>query len=163
MKKYSTEERIAAVKAVQAGESIAGAAKRYGINKRVLSRSIKMMEVHGEEGLRGEIKHWTAEEKYYILKYMYANHLTCLDAGIHFGIRGSSTVWEWEHRYLENGMKGLENKKKGRKPRTPKPKPPQTREEELLERINYLKAENEYLKKLNALVAEREKQEKESK
>jgi len=58
---------------------------------------------------------------------------------------------------LENGIEGLEGKKKGRKPRTLKPKPPKTREEELLDRILYLEAENEYLKKLNALVTEREK------
>jgi len=60
---------------------------------------------------------------------------------------------------LKKGMKGLEDKKKGGKPRTSKPKPPKTREEELLEENLYLRAENEYLKKLNALVAEREKRE----
>jgi hypothetical protein len=63
---------------------------------------------------------------------------------------------------LENGIDGLENKKKGRKPRVQKAKPPKTREEELLERIEDLEIENEYLKKLNALVAEREKRERES-
>ena len=56
----------------------------------------------------------------------------------------------------------MENKKKGRKPRTQKPKPPKTREEELLERIEDLEIENEYLKKLNVLVAEREKREREN-
>ena len=63
---------------------------------------------------------------------------------------------------MENGIEGLENKKKGRRPRVQKPKPPKTREEELLDRIQYLEAENEYLKKLNALVAEREKREREN-
>jgi hypothetical protein len=61
---------------------------------------------------------------------------------------------------LENGIEGLEDNKKGRKPRVQKPKPPKTREEELLDRIQYLEAENAYLKKLNALVAEREKHER---
>jgi transposase len=61
---------------------------------------------------------------------------------------------------LEKGIEGLEGKQKGRKPGTPKPKPPKTREEELLEENLYLRAENEYLKKLNALVAEREKRER---
>ena len=61
---------------------------------------------------------------------------------------------------MKKGIEGLEGKKKGRKPRMPKPKPPKTREEELLDRIQYLEAENEYLKKLNALVAEREKRER---
>jgi transposase len=57
----------------------------------------------------------------------------------------------------------LENKKKGRRPKAQMPKPPQTREEELLAENEYLRAENAYLKKMNALVAEREKREKPSK
>jgi transposase len=91
---------------------------------------------------------------------MHENHLSCRETGIQFGISGSSTVWQWEQRYREKGIMGLENKKKGRKPSKPKPKPPKTRGEELLEENLYLRAENEYLKKLNALVAEREKREK---
>jgi transposase len=55
---------------------------------------------------------------------------------------------------------GLEDRKKGRKPKATKHKPPKTREEELLEENLYLRAENEYLKKLNALVAEQEKRER---
>ncbi len=113
MTKYSIEKRIAVVKAVEAGESIAGAARRYSIDKRVVSPDRKLMEAHGEEGLRRQTRPWTAEEKYYILKYMHANHLTCLDTGIHFGIKGSATVWNWAHRYLKNGMEGLEDKRKG--------------------------------------------------
>ena len=64
---------------------------------------------------------------------------------------------------MENGIEGLESKKKGRRARTPKPKPPKTRLEELEEENLNLRIENEYLKKLNALVAEREKRERESK
>jgi len=54
---------------------------------------------------------------------------------------------------------GLEDKKKGRRPKAPKSQSPKTKEE-LLEENQYLRAENEYLKKLNALVAEREKRER---
>ncbi len=92
---------------------------------------------------------------------MHENELSCIETGIQFGISGSSTVWQWERRYLENGIEGLEDKKKGRKPRTPKPKLPKTRQEELEEENLRLRAEVAYLKKLNALVAEREKRERE--
>jgi len=91
---------------------------------------------------------------------MHENNLSCKETAIQFGISGSGTIYQWEKRYLDNGMSGLEDKKKGRRPRTQKPKLPKTREEELLDRIQYLEAENAYLKKLNALVAEREKREK---
>lgn len=160
MTKYTQEEKKAAAQAVQAGESIARVAKRFGMSTKVVSRNLRMLEEHGKNGLRSHVYNWTAEQKYEVLKYMQDEKLTCQEVSIQLGISGSSTVWQWEQRYLENGKEGLGNKKKGRKPRIPKPKPPKTREEELTDRIQYLEAENAYLKKLNALVAEREKRER---
>jgi len=69
-------------------------------------------------------------------------------------------IWEWERKYLENGIDGLTPKKKSRRPRVRKPKVPPTPYEQLLAENEYLRAENEYLKKLNALVTEREAWEK---
>jgi len=116
---------------------------------------------HGEKGLNSHAYNWTANQKNEALKYMHENQLSFAETGILLGIQ-DSTIWNWEQRYLENGIKGLENKKKGRKPRTQKPKPPKTRLEELEEENLDLRIENEYLKKLNALVAEREKREREN-
>jgi transposase len=82
------------------------------------------------------------------------------ETAIKFGITGTTTVNEWERRYLENGIEGLKPKKKGRRPKIRKPKVPPTPYEQLLAENEYLRAENEYLKKLNALVAEREAREK---
>ena len=160
MTKFSIEERLEAIKAVEAGESIASVSRRYQMSPRVIRNSLRLYQEHGEEGLTSHTYNWTAEQKYQVLEYMHEKHISCAETGIQFGIGGSSTVWQWEQRYLENGIEGLEDKKKGSKPRTPKPKPPKTREEELLEENLYLRAENEYLKKLNALVAEREKRER---
>ncbi len=160
MTKYSVEERLAAAQAVEGGESIAGVAHQLQMSAEVVSLSWMLYQEHGREAIKSHTYGWTAEQKYQVLRYMYKNHLSCRETGIHFGISGSATVWQWEQRYLEKGIMGLEDKKKGRKPRTPKPKPPKTREEELLEENLYLRAENEYLKKLNALVAEREKRER---
>ena len=159
MTKYKVTERIAAAQAVEAGECIASVARRFQMCAGVVSRSLMLYQAHGQGGLQSHTYNWTAEEKYQVLQYMHENHLSCQETGIQFGISGSSTVWQWERRYLEKGIEGLDGKKRGRKAGRPKPKPPRTREEELLDRIQYLEAENEYLKKLNALVAEREKQE----
>ena len=161
MTKYSKEEKLAAVEAVKAGESQATVARRYGMSQEVVSRNLRMMKAQGEEKLKYYTYNWTAEQRYQVLKYMHENELSCIETGIQFGISGSSTVWQWERRYLENGIEGLEDKKKGRKPRTPKPKLPKTRQEELEEENLRLRAEVAYLKKLNALVAEREKRERE--
>lgn len=160
MTKYKVIERLAAARAIEAGESIASVARRFHMGTGVVSRSLRLYQEHGQEGLQSHSHNWTAEEKYKVLQYMHEKHISCQETGIQFGISGSSTVWQWERRYLEKGLEGLDGKKRGRKAGRPKPKPPRTREEELLDRIQYLEAENEYLKKLNALVAEREQREK---
>ncbi len=160
MTKYSKEQWIAAIKAVEAGESIAWVAREHQIDVRGLEIRVSLYREHGEKGLKSHAHNWTAEQKYNLLKYMHENHLSCRETGILFGISGSSTIWQWEQRYLEKGIMGLENKKKGRKRKRPiKPNASKTREE-LLEENLYLRAENEYLKKLNALVAEREEHER---
>jgi len=161
MSKYSKEEKIKSIKAVEAGESIGKISQEQKISKTELKWIVRSYREHGEKGLSCHAYGWTANQKYEVLKYMHENQLSLTGTGILLGIR-RSTIWQWECRYLEEGISGLENKKKGRKPRVQKPKPPKTREEELLERIEDLEIENEYLKKLNALVAEREKREREN-
>lgn len=161
MTKYSKEEKIAAIKAVEAGESITEVARRSGISKTVMKWAVRNYREHGEKGLSSNTYGWTAKQKMEALNYMHENDLSITETGVLLRI-SNSTIWQWEQSYLEKGIEGLENKKKGRKPRVQKPKPPKSREEELLERIEDLEIENEYLKKLNALVAEREKREREN-
>jgi transposase len=161
MTKYSKEERIAAIKAVEAGESINQVAKLYEMSRTVLQLSVRNYHEHGEKGLSSHAYSLSAEQKNEVLKYMHERQLSFAETGVLLGIR-HSTIWQWERRYLEKGIEGLEDKKKGRKPRVQKPKLPKTRLEELEEENLNLRIENEYLKKLNALVAEREKREREN-
>jgi len=158
MDKYHEERRMKAVLAVEAGMSIVEAAKQYQIGEGALKISVRQYRAHGEEGFHTHAYNWTAERKYQVLKYKQKNHLSAKETGIKFRV-SNSAIRQWEKRYQEKGIMGLEDKKKGRRPKAPKSQSPKTREE-LLERIQYLEAENEYLKKLNALVAEREKREK---
>lgn len=161
MTRYSKEQMIDAINAVEAGESISQVARQNQMSESVLQWTVKCYSEHGEEGLHTHTYNWTANQKHEVLKYMHENQLSLTETGVRLGIR-PSTILQWERRYLENDICGLEDKKKGRKARITKPKPPKTREEELLDRIQYLEAENAYLKKLNALVAEREKREREN-
>jgi len=161
MSKYSKEEIIAAIKEVESGYSINQIAKKYQIGWTVLQVCLRRYQKHGEKGLYPHAYGWSAQQKIEALNYMHENHLSFTETGVLLGI-SNRTIWDWEKRYLENGMSGLEDKNKGRKPRVQKPKPPKTRLEELEEENLNLRIENEYLKKLNALVAEREKHERES-
>ena len=162
MKKFKTEERLAAIQEVENGYSIPSVAKRYEISYDTLNDSIKRYKESGIEGLHTHAYHWPAEQKYQIVEYMHENKLTYKETAIKFGVGGSLVIGKWERRYLENGISGLEDKNKGRKPRVQKPKPPKTRLEELEEENLNLRIEIDYLKKLDALVSEREKRERES-
>jgi transposase len=161
MTKYSRSERLAAALAVEAGDSMASVAKRYGMSQRVVARSVNVYREHGEAWFQQKEKaSYTAGQKLLILEAMHSHGWSQEEAAVKFGMNGSASIWRWEQRYLENGMDGLKPKKKGRRPRVPKEKAPLTPYEKLLAENEYLRAENEYLKKLKALVAEREAREK---
>ena len=159
MTKYSKEEKLSAIREVERGESINQVAIENKISKTELRLWIRSFHLYGENGLKTHTYGWASNQKYEVLKYMHDNQLSITETGVISGIR-PGTISQWEKRYLENGIEGLKDKKKGRKPRVQKPKPPKTRLEELEEENLNLRIENEYLKKLNALVAEREKREK---
>ena len=160
MKLKNEEDRIKAIKEVESGECIASVARRYKISYDTLDQSIKRYHERGMIGLHCHAYHWPAEVKYQILNYKHENKLTQTETAIKFGISNSKVIGNWERRYLENGISGLEDKNKGRKPRIQKPKPPKTRLEELEEENLNLRIELDYLKKLDALVSEQEKRER---
>lgn len=160
MTKFTRSERLAAAQAVEAGDSQASVGGRYRMSPAVVRRSVKLYREHGEAGFLAKKAHYTVAQKLEVIRTRHTRGLSLEEAAVKFGINGSATIWEWERRYLENGIDGLTPKKKGRRPRIQKPKVPPTPYEQLLAENEYLRAENEYLKKLNALVAEREAREK---
>jgi transposase len=161
MTKYTRAERIAAALAVEAGGSPRQVAKQFGISRRTVQWSVKLYRARGEAGFQPKKKvGYTAAQKLEVLETMRSQGISSEAAAVQFGITGAATVRGWERRYMENGIEGLQPKKKGRRRRAPKPKVPLTPYEQLLAENEYLRAENEYLKKLNALVAEREAREK---
>ncbi len=80
---------------------------------------------------------------------------------------GNDLLIKWHKLYMKNGIDGLKSLKKG-KPFMKKKKPVKKEDsdktrEELLEELQYVRAENEYLKKLSALVQERKAREQKKK
>jgi transposase len=161
MTKFTRSDRLEAALAVEAGDSIASVAGRFGMSKIVVARSVNLYREHGEAGFQQKkMASYTAAQKLMVLETMHAQGMSREAAAVKFGMNGSTSIWKWEQRYLKNGIEGLKPKRKGRRPKVSKPKAPQTPYEQLLAENEYLRAENEYLKKLNALVAEREAREK---
>ena len=160
MTKFTRSDKLTAALAVEAGDSIASVARRLGMSESVVRRSVRLFQEYGEAGFMVKKARYTVAQKLEVLQVMRSQGLCQQETAIKFGIAGNATVLVWERRYMENGIDGLKAKKKGRRPRVPKPKAPLTPYEQLLAENEYLRAENEYLKKLNALVAEREAREK---
>lgn len=160
MTKLTRAERLAAAVAAETGESLTGVARRYGISRQAVQWFVKVFREQGEAGFQAKKASYTVEQKLEVLGTMHSQGMSFEEAAVKYRIAGNATVQVWERRYMENGIEGLKAKKKGRRPKVPKPKAPLTPYEQLLAENEYLRAENEYLKKLNALVAEREAQEK---
>jgi transposase len=161
MTKFTGSDRLAAALAVEAGDSLGSVGRQFGMSPQVVRRSYLLYRERGAEGFFAKNGEYSVTQKMQVLEVVRSGRLSHDEAGVKFGIRGSTTIWRWERQYLENGIEGLTPKKKGRRPKkVRKPKAPTTPYEQLQAENEYLRAENEYLKKLNALVAEREAREK---
>lgn len=108
-------------------------------------------------------KKYTGEFKQKVVETMQQEKLSYRETARQFEISDDKIVAKWERIYLEEGPGGLYIERRGRKSTGRPRKLPKEVEEDLLEEVQRLRAENAYLKKLNALVAERVRQEKKRK
>ena len=113
-------------------------------------------------------KRYTGEFKQKVVETMQKEKLSHKEAEREFGLPHNRAA-SWERIYLEEGPEGLYVERRGRPSAAggaKKDQPPKLDkkvEEDLIDEVQRLRAENAYLKKLNALVAERVRQEKKHK
>lgn len=94
-----------------------------------------------------KFKHWTAEEKYKIIKSALDGEKSTHEITRETGI-GNGMINNWIKKYRENGMEGLKNKKKPGNPLSKYQNKKNLTKEEQLEYENMkLRIENELLKK----------------
>lgn len=152
-------------------------AKKHEISQESLVRSwVNSYTKFGVEGLRKKMKNnqYSSEFKLSVLKYRKLHELSYRDAANHFNINNSSMLANWQRKFDQEGLKGLENKKRGR------PRKNMTNDNEMKnsetkksideplseserQELKRLREENEYLrmsleveKKLQALVREKQ-------
>ena len=103
-------------------------------------------------------KRYTPEFKKLVVETMQKEKLSYSEAVSRFEISNHKRVAAWEQIYLEEGPEGFFIEWRGRssKGRPPKQLPKEV-EEDLLEEVQRLRAENDYLKNLQALVLEDER------
>src|SRR5512137_74383 len=120
MTKYSRTEKLAAAQAVEAGDSATNVARRLGMSRKVVQWSVRLYRAQGEAGFQAKKASYTVAQKLAVLETMHSQGMSNVEAAVKFGIGTDSTIWEWERRYLENGLEGLTPKKRGRRPRVPR-------------------------------------------
>jgi len=134
-------------------------AKSLGISETNLRKWVGFYKQYGKEGLLPKKnQNYNSSFKLQVLQAIQKEFLSLSKACVMFNIPSQATIIKWQKEYAEKGYLGLENKPKGRpikmiiKRKKRKSDKPLTREEELLQEIESLRAENELLKKFNALV-----------
>src|ERR1700690_4601398 len=107
MTKFTRSDRLEAALAVEAGDSIASVAGRFGMSKIVVARSLNLYREYGEASFQQMKKaSYTAAQKLMGLETMHAQGMSCEAAAVKFGINGSTSTWKWEQRNLKTGSGG---------------------------------------------------------
>lgn len=161
--KYDYKFKKAVVlEVVKKGLSCYSVGNKYNLRKSLVQKWVRFYKTHGAKGLRPIKNRYSSNFKNKVILEMRRNSLSFQETCVLFKIPSSETLVKWVKVYDEKGPEGLSKENRGRSKSMPrKPKKPMTREEQLLDELADLKAENAYLKKLHALVqSEKEKEEK---
>lgn len=159
MAKYTEQFKLQVVREYLSGdEGFRLLAQRYALDRGTLREWVAAYRHHGIAGLRGKRVLYTAAFKLSVLRHMRDEGLSLRQAAARFNIRGYGVVSIWQRRYDAGGEealapRGTRNSQPMQKPSIPKPKKDEERtRDELIDEVNYLRAEVAYLKKLDALV-----------
>lgn len=144
------------LKGIESADSLSA---KLGITDSLIRRWVHFYRLHGVDGLLPSSRHYSSEFKLQVVRAVRKDSLSLKQACRQFRIPSDFTVKKWLILYESLGFDGLKVEQRGRKttkarvPSMPrKPKRPLTREEQLLEELADLRAENAYLKKLHALI-----------
>jgi transposase len=163
--KYDTDFRKSVVEKIIKGKQSCGqVANELGLDKSMIERWVSFYRNHGVMGIQPIKNTYTASFKVEVIQEMYQKHLSLRETCAYFKIPSVGTLMKWLKIYESEGILGLQADNRGKYNRMPKKSNKVlTKEEQLLEELASLKAENAYLKKLYALIqADKEKEEKRS-
>ncbi|QCR31961.1 helix-turn-helix domain-containing protein [Lysinibacillus sp. SGAir0095] len=159
MTKYSEEFKLMVVQEYLSGSlGYRAIAKKYGIADSPLRRWVRAYKEFGRNGIsvKKTKQFYSVQFKIDVLNFMKRTGASYQDTAIHFNLNDPTLVASWYHRFLKEGIEGLQKKSKGRPSMSKKPKSTVNQEkimsrEEQLERENeLLRLEVAYLKKLKA-------------
>ena len=167
--KYDVDFKLKVVQQILKGkESTDSISFKYTIWDSSVKHWVHLYRLHGIDGLMPNSRHYSPEFKLEVVQAVKSKSLSLNKACYQFRISSISILKRWLILFDSYGPESLMIERRGRgkpKIRTPamprKPTSPLTREEQLLEELADLRAENAYLKKLQALIqSESAKEEK---
>ena len=96
--------------------------KKYKIPQTTISNWIKWYSDNGIKGISKKFKNksYTSNFKLFVLQYRKTNNLTFRETAVKFDITNDSIIANWQKKYNESGLDGLNSKTKGRKPKMKK-------------------------------------------
>ena len=171
MSKYETSIKIKVIKEYEKNNiSQSELSKKYKIPQTTISNWIKWYIDNGIKGVSKKVKNksYTSKFKLFVLQYKKTNNLTFRETAVKFDITNDSIIVNWQRKYDEYGLDGLNSKTKGRKPKMKKTIPKEQKRKENLEESEreellrlreenlLLKAAIAYEKKLQALLMEKD-------
>jgi transposase len=158
--KYNEEFKLRCINEVlKKKRSISSVAKENNFDRSNLRKWINFYLHYGKESLLPrKNQNYNSGFKLKVLQRIEKKSLSLIEACVEFNIPTTSVIIQWQKKYADQGILGLEDTTKGRprimtfKRAKKKTTKPLTREEELLLEIESLRCENALLKKFNALV-----------
>ena len=163
------EFRIKVVTEYLSGKGSTSLAKAYGISTHsIILDWVHRFERRGIKGLknRSMSQEYSSQFKVDVLNWKKQNRASLPVTALHFDLSSPSTIWQWERRFKESGIAGLERKRgnlkhmakhKQNKLEPAKAQTPAAELKQLKQENQMLKIENEFLKKLDALARKKSK------
>ena len=172
MVKFNLDFKIKIVTEYISGCGSTSLAKRYGVaNEYLILNWVHTFELRGIKGLepRRMDLNYSSHFKVQVLNWKNQNKASLPATALHFNLSSPSTIWQWQKKYDDIGIAGLERRRgnpKVNKRRSPKKISSNNMNEEikrLKQENTMLKIQNEYLKKVDALAQKKSAQEKSQK
>lgn len=161
MIKYTEQLKLKVVRHyLQGQEGFTRVSARFKVAAPHIRHWVALYRQHGMNGLRRREVRYDATFKMSVLQYMWDNGLSNRQAAAHFNIRNITSIGQWVQRFQDGGLAALARPRQQASvmkapSRKPPPKPDdECSRDELVEKLRWLRMENDVLKKLKALAQE---------
>lgn len=152
MSKYDIKLKIKVIKEYEKNNiSQSELSKKYKIPQTTISNWINWYFDNGIKCVSKKVKNksYTSNFKLFVLQYKKTNNLTFRETAVKFDITNDSIIVNWQRKYDEYGLDGLNSKTKGRKPKMKKSIPIEQKRKKILqeserEELLRLREENAY-------------------